>query len=336
MGFAIGSLHHLTTLGRGGHIPRACRYLDFGSQNIFGEFPRPQVEDFLAVFSSKDRYAPNLTQPSAKIEALMAAADFDYIAFDMYTHSKTRKFDLNFDTLPDSMCGTFDVVANFGTSEHVANQYNVFKVAYDSLKVGGVMYNTLPFFGGIDHGLFNYHPKFFTTLVANNSYQPLYWDFSDVFASGEDFYKNLLTAGNGSAWEGTFVGCALMNVIFKKMTAAPFRPPTDFVLAGDIYVAHPTVNETLERAPSLKPLTTLASIKSGVAAPAPSSNRDEIGRKKGNRSEFDWMRLNVEVESLKDKLKNEEREVKDIRSSKSWRVTAPLRSVARWVRRLRA
>jgi SAM-dependent methyltransferase len=336
MGFSVGSLHHLTTLGRSGHIPRACRYLDFGSQNLFGEFPRPQVEDFLAVFSSRDRYSPNLTQPSAKIEALMAAADFDYIAFDMYTHSRTRKLDLNFDSLPDSMCGTFDVVANFGTSEHVSNQYNVFKVAHDALKVGGVMYSTLPFFGGIDHGLLNYHPKFFTTLITNNSYQPLYWDFSDVFAGGADSYRNLLTAGNGSAWEGKYVGSALMNVIFKRTTSAPFRPPTDSVLAGDISLGYPTVNEILERAPSWNPLTTLESSNSEVAASVPSSNREAIGRENGNRTEFDWMRLNAELERLKDRLKHEEREVKELRSSKSWRVTAPLRSAARWVRRLRA
>jgi hypothetical protein len=308
MGFSVGSLHHLTTLGRSGHIPRAGRYLDFGSQNIAGELARQLVEDFLATFSSKDRYSPKLTAPGAKIEDLMAAADFEYIAFDTFSEGKTRKFDLNFDGFPESLCGTFDVVANYGTSEHVANQYNLFKVAHDALKVGGVMHNFLPFFGGINHGLFNYHPKFFTTLIANNSYQPLYWDFSDVFKSGEDYYKDLSTAGSGSAWESKYMGTALMNIIFKKTASAPFRPPTDAVLAGDIHVAFPTVNEILKRAPPWKPL---AMPEGGLG------------------TEIERMRIAAEVEILK-------QELEAIRSSNSWRVTAPLRSVARWARRLRA
>jgi SAM-dependent methyltransferase len=298
MGFSVGTLHHLTWLGRNGHIPRAGRYLDFGSQNIFEEFPRPQVEDFLAVFSSKDRYSPKLTQPGAKIEDLMAAADFEYVAFDMYTDGRTREFDLNFDSLPESMCGAFDVVANFGTSEHIVNQYNVFKVAHDALKVGGVHYSFLPFFGGVNHGLFNYHPKFFTTLIANNSYQPLYWDFSNVFKSNEDFYRDLSTAINGSAWEGKYVGSALMNVIFKKSTSAPFEPPTDSVSVGDVSLGYPTVNEIL---------------KAG----------------KGDRAKSDSMHPDLEVERLK-------HEIEMIRSSRSWRITAPLRSFTRWVRRWQA
>ncbi len=336
MGFAVGTLHHLMSLGRNGHIPRTGRYLDFGSQNIYGDFPRPLVEDFLATFSSKVRYSTKLTQPGAKIEDLMAAADLDYIAFDMYAKGKTRKFDLNFDTLPDSMRGTFDVVANLGTSEHVANQYNVFNIAHDALKVGGVMYNCVPFFGGIDHGLVNYHPKFFTTLITNNAYQPLHWDFSNIFVSDSDFYEDLSTAGNGSVWEGRFTGAALMNIVFKKTVSAPFRPPTDGVLLGDIGVCVPTVNEILKRVPPSNSLAPLEIFGQTVTEPpAPPSDKEGARYEQGNRTEFPHLSPAAEVESLKHKVESLKHTIEAMQSSRSWTVTAPLRSVVQLVRRLR-
>ena len=141
------------------------------------------------------------------------------------------------------MHGEFDIVANFGTSEHVANQFNVFKVAHDALKVGGVMLNNVPFYGMVDHGLFNYHLKFFCSLIANNRYEPIYWDFSGIF--GNDTSEKLSFAVNGHNWEIKYVGSAMMNVMFKKTADAPFAPPTDAMDAGDVHIHPPRVNEVL-------------------------------------------------------------------------------------------
>jgi hypothetical protein len=67
-----------------------------------------------------------------------------------------------------------------------------------------------------------------------------------------------------------------------------------------------------------------------VAEPlVPSSNRENAGLRKGYGTGFDRVHLAAEIENLKHELET-------IRSSRSWRVTAPLRSVARVVRRLRA
>jgi hypothetical protein len=320
MGLSANALEHLTALGRAGHIPRSSRYLDFGSQNIYGPLPREAVESFLSVFSHKDRYVPAFAEHGAKAEALMAAANFDYVAFDMYTGGKTQAFDLNYGALPGPLCSTFDVVANFGTSEHVANQYNVFKVAHDALKVGGVMYNTVPFYGGVDHGLVNYQPKFFTTLIANNSYQPLCWDFTDIFTGASDFYQDVSAAGNGALWEGEFAGSALMDVIFRKTRNAPFQPPTDAVLEGDRSVGHPTINATLARSPR----------HGGRPASPPASRNSDGGleaRRSRLREKADDLGRDAQIERLR-------REIEAMRSSKSWRVTAPLRSVWAWLRRL--
>ena len=318
MGLSANTLHHLTWLGQSAHLPRRARYLDFGSQNIYGPLPRETVEAFLSTFASSERYSPALVEHGAKAEALMAAAGFEYVAFDMYSSGKTRAFDLNSHVLPASLRGAFDIVANCGTSEHVANQYNVFQVAHDALAVGGVMYNIVPFFGGVDHGLVNYHPKFFTTLITNNSYEPLWWDFTDVFTGASDIYRDVWAAGGGTLWEGEFTGSALMDVIFKKTSDAPFQPPTDAVLKGDKSVGFPTINTILERAPR----SGRQYSPSGAPDAAPPL-QERLSRLQDKMGDPRY----AEIEILR-------RRIDEMRFSRSWRITAPLRSVAGRIRRL--
>jgi hypothetical protein len=251
MGFSFGTLHHLTWLMRDGHIPRSRpRYLDFGSQNIHGAIAEDAARALYNLMERSDAFRPEHIREGVKAEVMLTAAGFDYTALDVYSAGRTRAFDLNTDKLGWRDRGRFDIVANHGTSEHVCNQYNLFKIAHDALRIGGVMHNHLPFFGQPDHGLVSYQPKFFTTLIANNRYQPLYIDFSDVFDCHHDRYRDLSQAGNGAAWEGRVIGAAMMNVIYKKRTNAPYRPPTDTVLKGDLNPHVPSVNEILAQAPA--------------------------------------------------------------------------------------
>ena len=174
MGFSAGTLHHYCWLGKAGKIPKGARILDLGSQNIWGDLDLAKLRDFMSVFGSTVPHERLLadTKPATKVEHLMRDAGFRYAAFDVYASGATRIFDLNSDSVGWRDRGRYDVVTNCGTTEHVANQYNVFKIAHDALKVGGVMLNFVPFYGHIDHGLINYHPKFFTSLITNNQYEP--------------------------------------------------------------------------------------------------------------------------------------------------------------------
>jgi hypothetical protein len=78
----------------------------------------------------------------------------------------------------------------------------------------------------------------------------------------------------------------------------------------------------------LRRVARLEGLRPDVAnAPAPLSDSDEAGRSERNRL---WIegQLAREVEMLK-------REIEALQSSRSWRVTAPLRSLGRWVRWMR-
>src|SRR4029077_2054610 len=52
--------------------------------------------------------------------------------------------DLNYDEVPTEFIGKYDVVTNFGTTEHVANQLQSFKIIHDLATPGGLMLHVLP------------------------------------------------------------------------------------------------------------------------------------------------------------------------------------------------
>lgn len=71
----------------------------------------------------------------------------------------------------------FDIVTDFGTSEHVSDQYWVFRNVYEFLKIGGIALYTLPQLSyWPKHGYYSYTPDFFESLSENYGYDILYND----------------------------------------------------------------------------------------------------------------------------------------------------------------
>ena len=81
--------------------------------------------------------------------------------------------DLNLSGLPEAHIGRYDIVTNHGTSEHILNQWNVFKVVHDAAKRGGLMFHAVPMACDFEHGLVSYNPKFFWGLAETNGYDIL-------------------------------------------------------------------------------------------------------------------------------------------------------------------
>jgi SAM-dependent methyltransferase len=106
--------------------------------------------------------------------AFWESLGFQYAALDFDGHRDSIAIDLNRDPVPKSLKGHFDLVVNTGTTEHVANQDNAFRVIHDLVRPGGIMIHELPGQGMMMHGFFNYNPKFFWHLCRENSYQVLF------------------------------------------------------------------------------------------------------------------------------------------------------------------
>lgn len=151
------------------------------------------------------------------------------------------QFDLNSDQIPREMRGQFDLVTNCGTSEHVMNQHNVFKVMHELARSNGVMYHSVPIAGHTNHGLISYNLRMFTAVGRTNNYMPLDFLLS-VHPGNRALDSGLLTLlrefpgfrrvrSEGYPWNldratREFVSTdANARVIFQKLEDAPFKIP---------------------------------------------------------------------------------------------------------------
>jgi hypothetical protein len=120
---------------------------------------------------------------------------------------------------------TFDVVTNLGTVEHCFNQFAVFKNVHDLCKRYGVMIHALPAQGNVNHGFYNYHPRFVADLAAANSYEMLELSFTVDYKpvlikySKEEFKK----------WDSHDL---LFYAVLRRTNDAAFNLPFDGMFAS--------------------------------------------------------------------------------------------------------
>jgi hypothetical protein len=113
----------------------------------------------------------NASQKPARL--LYEALGIKYDCVDVDGRVGSVVLDLNFDPVPEDQKGRYGLVTNHGTSEHILNQYNVFKAMHDFARPGGVFVHAVPFTVHLEHGFFNYQPNFFEALARYNSYETL-------------------------------------------------------------------------------------------------------------------------------------------------------------------
>tara|TARA_B100000965_G_scaffold308006_1_gene267018 strand:+ start:1540 stop:2430 length:891 start_codon:yes stop_codon:yes gene_type:complete len=82
-------------------------------------------------------------------------------------------FDFNLDTVREKDKGAYCLTMNAGTTEHLMDQNNAFRIVHELTRPGGYIVHALPFLGSINHGFFNYNPNFFWDLARFNSYEML-------------------------------------------------------------------------------------------------------------------------------------------------------------------
>jgi hypothetical protein len=95
----------------------------------------------------------------------------DYASIDIDGSPGSIPLDLNCDEVPPRFAGRYALVTNFGTTEHVANQLQSFKIIHDLAAEGALMLHVLPVGGMLNHGLVSYNPKFFWLLGRSNGYK---------------------------------------------------------------------------------------------------------------------------------------------------------------------
>jgi hypothetical protein len=222
-------------------IKRGSRILDIGSQNLYNATPET-VRSFVKQFGRIDDEAkfakeakriayfstPRPGERTAFIAELLDLVDIEYLGYDVCPSPGTEIFDLNIQRLPEEKRSHFDIILNFGTTEHLINQLNAFEVMHEAMQVGGISYHQLPSVGWIDHGYFNYNGLFIDDLVKANDYEVVDKFFttagvSDFGALGVDVRDATKPLVPHSATAPAQVLNFNLNYLIRKTVDAPFH-----------------------------------------------------------------------------------------------------------------
>lgn len=200
MGITLSIIEKMQGLGLFG--TGRISVLDVGSSNLYsasaegvrkflsgyGVASTPEIEKFVEKLANGSGYdAVNGGVNGAFAGELFEKAGIRYHAIDIADGYGTTILDLNHEPAPTHFVGVFDLVLNFGTTEHLLNQYNAFKVIHDSTKVGGYIVHSLPCVGYSNHGYFTYTPRCMFDLAGYNEYELVGFWFEGP-GGGNDLY----------------------------------------------------------------------------------------------------------------------------------------------------
>ena len=228
MGYGVAALNTLASLVE--EIPSGGSILEYGQQRIEQGTSRDAVLDCLRSVWQNDEAAQGAMQRFSGhgpwyVSELFRDTQFHYCCLDVYGGEFNIVADLNTFSVPLADRGRFDLITNFGTTEHVADQINAFRVMHDYAKPGARMIHAVPFTGYFNHGLFNYSPLFFVLLATANEYQIDYLGLSPpAFA----YTIPQMDGVHGCAsWRGRVIDSGDIGCVLRKVSDQPFRLFTD-------------------------------------------------------------------------------------------------------------
>ena len=162
----------LKWLSGNGCLPRKGRLLDIGEacllnadaedlmmilQRHGGVTEGDDIRSKIDYLAYRSRLCGHPTIQTLFLSEVMELTNVNYVSFDVVSSRVARRFDLNYHSLAASKRNSFDLVVNFGTTEHIVNQFNAFKVIHEATKPGGYMFHQVPSTGYLTHGYFEYN-----------------------------------------------------------------------------------------------------------------------------------------------------------------------------------
>jgi hypothetical protein len=241
MGLNVRFLKLMIWLKEQGYIAPGQRVAEIGAQQLNNYFLKA-TDDIKHLSQLFNVAVPSLPSPigdgpdqqlnpsAPRAEVFYRSLGFDYSCVDIDNNPSSISLDLNFDTAPTSLTGKFNLVTNFGTTEHVVNQLNAFKLIHDLAAPGAIMLHELPVLDQLNHGFFGYQPKFFYRLARCNEYSTLILDFSwsDVEYGLPDDMRYALAESVDIKDRPRYGNApSAVTAVLCKTRDAPFVPPID-------------------------------------------------------------------------------------------------------------
>jgi SAM-dependent methyltransferase len=175
MGYSPVFMSDIVALKRRGLLDGCRRVVEIGAQQINDSLiTSTALDEAVALFGGTKPGltpvgAPAIRPNSPPGRLLWSALGLQSKSVDIA--DADIRIDLNTGRVPFRYRGAFDLAINAGTTEHIANQGNVFAAIHALVRAGGLMYHQVPAFGNVDHGFFGYQPKFFHRLAKANDYE---------------------------------------------------------------------------------------------------------------------------------------------------------------------
>ncbi len=149
MGVAPGHLWLYTEWLRDGLLKRGGAVLELGAQELFCVADPSHINRFVEQFGGEPFPDDDVIRLANRGLAgeIFARAGSPYASIDCKPYPFGIVMDLNHDSLPAEHHARYGLVTNHGTSEHIANQWNVAKTIHDATAEGGLMLHAVPVSG---------------------------------------------------------------------------------------------------------------------------------------------------------------------------------------------
>lgn len=233
MGYSFDTFREFFDLVDCGTMPRVGRIFDCGSQDT--AIVAEEVRSFREMVgrSFPERAACADFEPPAAVfpaRVVFEYLGYEYICSDVDGRSGSVYLDFHDSTINLDALGSFDLVCNHGTTEHILDPISAFAVIHALAGRGGLMWHAVPAYGFGNHGFINLTPKFWAALILVNRYEPIRAKMKPI-ARTPDFEPNLYTLGHDfidGAWDAAQGASVLSTMVLRKTSDAIFFPPLDF------------------------------------------------------------------------------------------------------------
>ena len=218
--------HVARWLDKGWLFPGA-RLIEFGAQEFYCD-PQAARERTRAFLAARGKSAAEIDAAIGRSGPILVADVYralgvEYVAIDVDGAYGSTFFDLNTFAPPPEWLGTFDMVNNEGTIEHLINPINGFQVTHELLKPGGVARHNVPLTGWQEHGLFHATSGFYLAMLNENRYELLegHADGQPAKPWNDQLFKAARPYDVVDLWG---------LIIYRKQIDETFRPPADHLV----------------------------------------------------------------------------------------------------------
>jgi hypothetical protein len=232
MGTSAKTLARLMQLHGEGLLPNGGSIIELGAQELYCTSQDALVRDTIKYFARHNlaiRRIESYNEEEIRrfadkglLGGLLTACGFYYKALDIFEAENTIQFDLNIHSPGPDLTGKFDVVTNFGTTEHLINQFQAIRTMHELAKVGGLIWHELPLSGYHMHGYFSYNPLLFQHLAVANGYRVVIQNYAK---SLKETAAPAAMTSNGYPDNGYF-DCGV-EFCFQKTSDEAFRMPLE-------------------------------------------------------------------------------------------------------------